>query len=112
MRLHLVLGVTLLMHSLEVKGGPTAPIESEEKTCKQYGEDCQDVSECCEDLTSPRKKEDGEVICGSHWVDDDRKACVRKPAKCTPVGNECTALNKCCDGAQCGDGRPKFSVMS
>ena len=50
MRLHLVLGVTLLMHSLEVKGGPTADIEGEEKTCKAFGEECKDVSECCEDI--------------------------------------------------------------
>ena len=50
MRLHLVLGVTLLMHSLEVKGGPTADIEGEEKTCKAFYKECKDVSECCEDI--------------------------------------------------------------
>ena len=49
MRLHLVLGVTLLMHSLEVKGGPTADIEGEEKTCKALYEECKDTSECCEE---------------------------------------------------------------
>ena len=49
MRLYLILGVTLLMHSLEVKGGPTAAIEDEEKTCKALSKECKDTSECCKE---------------------------------------------------------------
>jgi len=107
MRLHLVLGVTLLMHSLEVKGGPTADIEGEEKTCKAFYKECKDVSECCEDIEGGESVEKGEVICGTEWDDQTRKRCLIKPAKCTPVGRPCTALNTCCDGAQCGDGSGK-----
>ena len=52
---------------------------------------------------------EGKVICGSHWDDQPRKICLVKPAKCIPVGQEeCTNIKTCCDGAQCGDGRPKI----
>ena len=106
MRLHLVLGVTLLMHSLEVKGGPTADIEGEEKTCKALWKECKDVSECCEEYDD----KEGEVVCAKQWESDPfmPKRCLTK--KCSPVGppHECDDVRKCCDPkAQCGDGSGK-----
>jgi len=100
MRLHLLLGATLLMHSLEVKG-------NREKTCKALNKECKDTSECCKEKEGGESVE-GEVICGSHWDDQPRKICLIKPAKCIPVGQEgCTNIKTCCDGAQCGDGSGK-----
>merc|ERR1712142_1432798 len=80
MRLHLVLGVTLLMHSLEVKGGPTADIEGDEKTCKALYHECKDTSECCQENEGGKSVEEGEVICGSPWDDHPIKRCRIKPA--------------------------------
>merc|ERR1712133_320022 len=113
MRLHLLLGVTLLMHSLEVKGGGGVdevikPIKDEEKTCKAFGNECKDTSECCKEKEGRDRRVEGKVICGSHWDDQPRKICLIKPARCIPVGEEeCTNIKTCCDGAQCGDGSGK-----